>query len=61
MRLAVAFIIMILLGCAAWSSHQHRPFALLVDEAEANTIDRPNIVVCKVIVFGPAKHRIVRT
>lgn len=38
MRLAVAFIIVILLGCAAWSSHQHRPFALLVDEAKAVTI-----------------------
>lgn len=38
MRVAVAFIILTILGCAALASHQHKPFPLLVDEAEAVTI-----------------------
>lgn len=38
LRIFVAFIIMLLLGCAAWSSHQHKPFALWIDEAEATMI-----------------------
>lgn len=38
MRLAVGFIALVLLACAIWSSHQHKPFLLLVDEAQATTI-----------------------
>jgi hypothetical protein len=37
-RLAVALIVLALLAAAVMSSHQHRPFFLLIDEAEAATI-----------------------
>jgi hypothetical protein len=37
-RLAVALIVLAILAAAVLSSHQHKPFLLLVDEAEATMI-----------------------
>ena len=37
-RAAVALIILAIAACALLSAHQHKPFPLLVDEAEAASI-----------------------
>lgn len=37
-RAAVALIILAIAACAVLSSYQHKPFPLLVDEAEATSI-----------------------
>jgi hypothetical protein len=37
-RLAIALIVLALLAAALLSSHQHKPFPMLVDEAEATMI-----------------------
>lgn len=38
MRLLAFLIILIIAACAVLSSHSHKPFPLLIDEAHARTI-----------------------
>lgn len=59
LRAAVALIILAIAACALLSAHQHKPFPLLVDEAEATSI------VCNPVLVPDARtqraKRISRT
>jgi hypothetical protein len=51
LRAAVALIILAIAACALVSAHQHKPFPLLVDEADATAI------VCNPVIVRPAFER----